>query len=137
MLPVGWAVRLLRIYRCPVVATKSSFVLYSQTGQKLLCSVHFFLASALTGLSRASQIKLGPPLFVPNSQVGTFGAVSQIRSLIRSRADLFDVSFAGPAAAAAVSAALFVAGLVLSSGGVPKVSVACLEMHPFLVDSHQ
>ena len=109
-----------------------SFVLCSQTGQKLLCSVHFSLSRGTDGLSRASQIKLGPPLFVPNSQVGTFGAVSQIRSLIRSRADLFDVSFAGPAAAAAVSAALFVAGLVLSSGGVPKVSVACLEMHHVL-----
>lgn len=111
--------------------------------QKLVCAVFTdwteatvqcsLLSSRGTdGLSRASQIKLGPPLFVPNSQVGTFGAVSQIRSLIRSRADLFDVSFAGPAAAAAVSAALFVAGLVLSSGGVPKVSVACLEMHPVL-----
>lgn len=70
------------------------------------------------------QIKLGPPLFVPNSNIGTFGAISQIRSLIRSRADLFDVAFAGPAAAAAASATLFVAGLVLSSGGVPKARAA-------------
>ncbi|KAK9822249.1 hypothetical protein WJX81_006259 [Elliptochloris bilobata] len=66
------------------------------------------------------NIKLGPPLFVPNSNIGTFGAVSQIRSLIRSRADLFDLAFAGPAAAAGVSTVLFVAGLVLSSGSVPK-----------------
>lgn len=61
---------------------------------------------------------------MPNSNIGTFGAISQIRSLIRSRADLFDVAFAGPAAAAAASAALFVTGLVLSSGGVPKARAA-------------
>ena len=80
---------------------------------------------------RRPQIKLGPPLFVPNSNIGTFGAISQIRSLIRSRADLFDVAFAGPAAAAAASAALFVTGLVLSSGGVPKArAVPCVDwMH--------
>lgn len=82
----------------------------------------------LTQAVRRAQIKLGPPLFVPNSNIGTFGAISQIRSLIRSRADLFDVAFAGPAAAAAASAALFVTGLVLSSGGVPKARAAtCAE----------
>ena len=88
---------------------------------------HFWAALGVWSSSadaRCAQIKLGPPLFVPNSNIGTFGAISQIRSLIRSRADLFDVAFAGPAAAAAASAALFVTGLVLSSGGVPKARAA-------------
>ncbi len=86
---------------------------------------HFCLCSGISGIAAlraapCAQVKLGPPLFVPNSNIGTFGAVSQIKSLIRSRADLFDVAFSGPVAAAAVSAALFAGGLVLSSGGVPK-----------------
>jgi hypothetical protein len=67
------------------------------------------------------QIRLGPPLFVPNGQIGSFGSVSQIRSLVGSRADLFDYAFAGPAAAGAISALLFLVGLGLSTSGLPKV----------------
>lgn len=67
------------------------------------------------------QIRLGPPLFVPNGQIGSFGSVSQIRSLVGSRADLFDFAIAGPAAAGIVSALLFLVGLGLSTSGLPKV----------------
>ncbi len=69
------------------------------------------------------QIKLSPSLFIPNSQIGTFGAVTQFKSLVKNNTDMFDVSFAGPAAAAATSLALFVVGLAWSTGGdIPKVS---------------
>jgi len=69
------------------------------------------------------QIKLGPSLFIPNSQIGTFGAVTQFKSLVKNNTDMFDVSFAGPAAATATSLALFVVGLAWSTGGdIPKVS---------------
>jgi len=69
------------------------------------------------------QIKLGPSLFIPNSQIGTFGAVTQFKSLVKNNTDMFDVSFAGPAAAAATSLVLFVVGLAWSTGGdIPKVS---------------
>lgn len=67
------------------------------------------------------QIKLGPPLFVPNGQIGSFGAISQIKSLIRNRTDLFDLAFSGPAAAGIVSLILFGVGLGLSNSGLPKV----------------
>jgi len=68
------------------------------------------------------QIKLGASLFIPNSQIGTFGAVTQFKSLVKSNTDMFDVSFAGPLAAASTSLLLFVMGLVWSSGGdIPKV----------------
>lgn len=69
----------------------------------------------------AMQIKLGPPLFVPNGQIGSFGALSQFKSLVRNRTDLFDLAFSGPAAGCAVSAVLFIVGLVLSGSGLPKV----------------
>lgn len=67
------------------------------------------------------KIKLGTSLFIPNSQIGTFGAVTQFKSLVKNNTDMFDVSFSGPAAAAATSLVLFVVGLVLSTGGdIPK-----------------
>lgn len=67
------------------------------------------------------QIKLGPPLFVPNGQLGSFGALSQLKSLVRNRTDLFDLAFSGPAASGIVSASVFIGGLVLSASGLPKV----------------
>ncbi len=70
--------------------------------------------------SRCLQIKLGPALFVPNGQIGSFGALSRIRSLVRSRADLFDLAVSGPAAAGLVSTILFILGLSFSSS-MPKV----------------
>ena len=69
----------------------------------------------------ALQIQLGPPLFVPNGQIGSFGSVSQIKSLVGSRRDLFDYAISGPAAAGAVSALLFLVGLGLSTSGLPRV----------------
>lgn len=77
------------------------------------------------------QIKLGPSLFIPNSQIGTFGAVTQFKSLVKNNTDMFDVSFAGPAAAAATSLALFVVGLAWSTGAdIPKVSPFCSRSAP-------
>ncbi len=66
------------------------------------------------------QITLGPALFVPNGQIGSFGALSRIRSLVRSRADLFDLAVSGPAAAGLASTVLFILGLSFSSS-MPKV----------------
>lgn len=67
-------------------------------------------------VASTKKIKLGAPILLPNAQVGCFGAITQLKSLVRNRTDLFDVAAAGPAAGAAVSAALFVAGLALSQG---------------------
>ena len=67
------------------------------------------------------QLKLGAPVLLPNAQIGCFGAITQLKSMARSRADLFDVAAAGPAAGAAVSAVLFTAGLIFSKSS-PAVS---------------
>lgn len=63
------------------------------------------------------KIKLGPSFFLPNGQLGSFGAVTQIKSLVRSRSDLWDVAFSGPLAGALASFALFFGGLYLSTSG--------------------
>ena len=63
------------------------------------------------------QVKLGPPLFVPNGQIGLFGTITQFKSLIKTRSAQLDVAAAGPALGCIASAALFLAGLTLSRGG--------------------
>lgn len=72
-----------------------------------------------------AQVKLGPSFFIPNGQLGSFGAVTPVRSMVRKRRDLFDVSVAGPAAAGAASLALFLAGLAMSRGGDAVRTAAC------------
>ena len=71
---------------------------------------HFAAASA-------RKLKVGLPLLVPNGQLGTFGAVTQLRSLAEDREALFDFAAAGPFAGGAVAAVLFLAGLAMSTGG--------------------
>lgn len=71
---------------------------------------HFF-AAAMRG------VKLSPPYFIPNGQIGTFGAITQFKSLVSNREDMFDVAIAGPLAGGSAAAALFVYGLICSMGG--------------------
>lgn len=63
-------------------------------------------------------VALSPPFFIPNGQLGTFGAITQIRSRPKNRAHLFDVAAAGPAAGGLVALLLFTQGLALSTSGV-------------------
>ena len=63
------------------------------------------------------KIKIGIPFLIPNSQLGTFGTLTQIKSTPETRADLFDVAAAGPVAGGMVALNLFVYGLTLSMGG--------------------
>ena len=63
------------------------------------------------------KIKLGIPFLIPNSQLGTFGTLTQIKSTPETRSDLFDVAAAGPVAGSMVALNLFVYGLTLSMGG--------------------
>jgi len=64
-----------------------------------------------------NKFKISLPLLVPNGQLGTFGAVTQLRSLAEDRTALFDFAAAGPFAGGAVAAALFLVGLAMSGGG--------------------
>lgn len=63
------------------------------------------------------KVDLGPSFFIPNGDVGTFGAVTQIKSLLQGREDLFDIAVAGPLAGGAVALGLFGFGLAASAGG--------------------
>ena len=63
------------------------------------------------------KIKLSIPYPIPNGQLGTFGSITQIKSLPENRTDLYDVSVAGPIGGFTVASALFFYGLALSAGG--------------------
>jgi membrane-associated protease RseP (regulator of RpoE activity) len=64
------------------------------------------LGHLVAGLVRG--VALSPPFFIPNGQLGTFGAVTQIKSRPKNRSHLFDVAAAGPFAGGALALALFV-----------------------------
>lgn len=64
--------------------------------------------------ARQRGVALSPPFAVPNIAIGSFGSVTQIKSLLASRTQLWDVAAAGPLAGGAAAALLFGAGLALS-----------------------
>ncbi|CAH9127440.1 unnamed protein product [Cuscuta epithymum] len=61
------------------------------------------------------KVKLSIPYFIPNITLGSFGAITQFKSIIPDRKAKVDISIAGPIAGAALSSAMFAIGLLLSS----------------------
>ena len=49
--------------------------------------------------------------------MGTFGGITQFRSLVKNRTDFFDIAASGPVVGGAVALGLFLAGLASSAGG--------------------
>jgi hypothetical protein len=68
------------------------------------------------------NVKLGPSFFIPNFQIGSFGAVTPFKSLLKNRSELWDVAAAGPLAGFTFSLALLLIGLDQSHpGALPQV----------------
>ena len=68
----------------------------------------------------ARNVKISLPFLIPNGQLGTFGSITQIKSIPKTREDLFDVAIAGPIAGTTVASVLFAYGLSLSLNGDPS-----------------
>ena len=68
-------------------------------------------------IAKRRQVRLSIPFFLPNWQIGSFGAITRFESLLRDRATLFDISFAGPALGGLVSLVILFIGLVISHPG--------------------
>ncbi|KAK8953055.1 hypothetical protein KSP40_PGU019960 [Platanthera guangdongensis] len=66
----------------------------------------------------SKKVKLGIPFFIPNITLGSFGAITQFKSILLDRRTKVDISMAGPVAAAAFSFSMFCVGLLLSSNPV-------------------
>ena len=71
-------------------------------------------------------MKLGPSFLFPNGQIGTFGSITQIKSMLRDHRELFDVAVAGPLAGGAASMAVFMIGLLMTTGAQEAGSTADL-----------
>ncbi|XP_044497906.1 probable zinc metalloprotease EGY1, chloroplastic [Mangifera indica] len=61
------------------------------------------------------RVKLSIPYFIPNITLGSFGAITQFKSILPDRSTKVDVSLAGPFAGAVLSFSMFAVGLLLSS----------------------
>lgn len=60
------------------------------------------------------KLKLGPAFFIPNSQLGTFGTITQLKSLAKNRTELWDFAFGGPALGGLASLVVLVTGIFLA-----------------------
>ncbi|KAJ4832810.1 hypothetical protein Tsubulata_041484 [Turnera subulata] len=61
------------------------------------------------------KVKLSVPYFIPNITLGSFGAITQLKSILPDRSTKVDIALSGPLAGAALSFSVFVVGLLLSS----------------------
>lgn len=68
-------------------------------------------------LANRYNIRLSVPFFLPNWQIGSFGAITRFESLLPNRTALFDIAFAGPAVGGVLSLLLLISGLILSHPG--------------------
>ncbi|XP_020092554.1 probable zinc metalloprotease EGY1, chloroplastic [Ananas comosus] len=81
---------------------------YGVLGVQLFHEVGHFLAAF------PSKVKLSIPYFIPNITLGSFGAITQFKSILPDRRAMVDISMAGPFAGAALSFLMFCVGLLLS-----------------------
>ena len=87
------------------------------TAGVLLSSLAHEVGHRVVGAVR--NVKLSIPYLIPNGQLGTFGTITQIKSIPENRSDFFDVAIAGPLCGGLTAFALFSYGLVLSIGHDP------------------
>ncbi|KAG8380810.1 hypothetical protein BUALT_Bualt06G0055200 [Buddleja alternifolia] len=64
-------------------------------------------------VAKESGIKLGVPYFVPSWQIGSFGSITRILSIVPKREDLLKVAAAGPWAGFALGFVLLLLGFIL------------------------
>ncbi|BCX13120.1 MAG: site-2 protease family protein [Thermosynechococcus sp.] len=65
-------------------------------------------------MAKRYRARLGPPIFLPAWQLGTFGAFTRLESFLANRSQLFDIGAVGAIAAGSVSLLVLVVGLALS-----------------------
>ncbi|KAG6544423.1 hypothetical protein Mapa_014061 [Marchantia paleacea] len=77
------------------------------------------------------NVKMGIPYFIPNITLGSFGAITQFKSICPDRTSKFDVSMAGPLAGGLLSLAMFGVGLILSTN--PEASSQVVQVPSLLL----
>ncbi|XP_057787079.1 probable zinc metalloprotease EGY1, chloroplastic [Salvia miltiorrhiza] len=98
---------------------------YGVLGVQLFHEVgHFFAAFP-------RKVKLSIPYFIPNITLGSFGAITQFKSILPDRKAKVDISLTGPFAGAALSFSMFSVGLLLSSN--PSVAAGDMIQVPSML----
>ncbi|GAQ88499.1 membrane-associated Zn-dependent protease [Klebsormidium nitens] len=69
----------------------------------------------------AKKVKLSIPFLIPSPTLGSFGAVTQFKSLVPDRTSKFDIAVSGPLAGALFSLSLVALGLTLSDPASPDL----------------
>ncbi|KAJ6902262.1 zinc metalloprotease EGY2 [Populus alba x Populus x berolinensis] len=64
-------------------------------------------------VAKSNEVKLGLPYFVPSWQIGSFGAITRITSIVPKREVLLKVAVAGPLAGFSLGLVLFLLGFIL------------------------
>lgn len=62
-----------------------------------------------------AKVKVGASVFIPNPQLGTFGAITQLKSPARDRKDLWNFTFAGIGLGGFASLAMLIYGLAVGA----------------------
>ncbi|OAY46235.1 probable zinc metalloprotease EGY2, chloroplastic [Manihot esculenta] len=84
-------------------------------------------------VAKRSNVKLGVPYFVPSWQIGSFGAITRIVSIVPKREDLLKIAAAGPVAGFTLGFVLFLLGFILPpSDGVGLIVDASVFHESFL-----
>ncbi|GMI69729.1 ethylene-dependent gravitropism-deficient and yellow-green-like 2 [Hibiscus trionum] len=84
-------------------------------------------------VAQSTGVKLGVPFFVPSWQIGSFGAITRIKNIVRNREDLLKIAAAGPLAGFSLGFVLFLLGLILPpSDGIGVVVDASVFHESFL-----
>ena len=91
-------------------------------GGALSVSLAHELGHAVAAAARG--VKIGPSFLLPNGQIGTFGAITPLRSLVPTLDDLWDVAAAGPAAGGLAAVVLVLYGLVLTGDATAAAGAA-------------
>ncbi|XP_011043078.1 PREDICTED: probable zinc metalloprotease EGY2, chloroplastic isoform X3 [Populus euphratica] len=84
-------------------------------------------------VAKSNEVKLGVPYFVPSWQIGSFGAITRITSIVPKREVLLKVAVAGPLAGFSLGLVLFLLGFILPpSDGIGLVVDASVFHESFL-----
>ncbi|XP_047337460.1 probable zinc metalloprotease EGY1, chloroplastic isoform X2 [Impatiens glandulifera] len=97
---------------------------YGVLGIQIFHEVGHFLAAF------PKKVKLSIPYFIPNITLGSFGAITQFKSILPDRKTQVDISLAGPFAGAVLSFTMFAVGLLLSSN--PDASADLVQVPSML-----
>ena len=102
------------------------------TAGVLLSSLAHEVGHRVVGAMR--NVKLSIPYLIPNGQLGTFGTITQIKSIPENRSDFFDVAIAGPLCGGVTALALFSYGFSFIHWPRPGVRAHTRELvREFLV----